>query len=158
MSASSYALAKVEDVEARLEDEVTDKLRVMITVYLEDASDAARYYGREWTPLDCPMPVSRMVASAVARFIRNPERLSQSRAGDETLVFQDSTSVWFTDAEIARLQRIGNPAPRTFGSLKIVAWGERHRREVGYAPWGGVSERPFPLVAEDGVVEGTGLA
>jgi len=142
------ALATAADVEKRLgEDEITDGMRGMIEVYLEDASDVARYYGRDWTELDCPLPVSRMVAAAVARFMRNPERLSQSRAGDETLAFQDSEVDWFTDKEIERLGKIGNPRVASFGTIQLVAFGHKRRSGVGYVPWGS-SDRPFPLYAE----------
>lgn len=84
------ALTTVESVTRRLEGEATPEMLVMIEEYLEDASDQAMYYGeREWTELTTPQAVKRIIANAVARFMRNPEGLAQSRAGDETMAWQD---------------------------------------------------------------------
>lgn len=141
------ALATVPDVTVKLEEEPTARMLTMIAAYLEDASDAARYYGREWTPIDCPAAVSRIVASAVARFMRNPDNYSQSRAGDETVSWaeRDEEIDWFTEKEIARLGKIAAAVKvAAFGTFQLVAGTNGHR-----------SDRPRvqDLVATDG---GTG--
>ena len=150
MSASTTALATVEQVEARLEGEVTDDMRRMIAEYLEDASDQARYYGASWTQSNCPMPVSRLVANTVARFIRNPDSFVQNRASDETLGWQDLPeeyvgTVYFTAPEIERLQNFGNPRLPKFGTIQMIAhsdaphtFGDIHWMVSG-------SQKPFPL-------------
>lgn len=121
------ALTTVEAVTKRLEGEITPEMEVMIEEYLEDASDQAIYYGeREWTEVTVPASVARIVANAVARFMRNPDGLAQSRAGDETMAWQDipeAGAVYFTRQEIERLQRIGNPRLATFGTFSVVAHG-----------------------------------
>lgn len=121
------ALTTVEAVTKRLEGEVTPEMLVMIGEYLEDASDQAIYYGeREWTDATAPAAVKRIVANAVARFMRNPDGLAQSRAGDETMAWQEipeAGSVYFTRQEIERIQRIGNPRLASFGTFSVVAHG-----------------------------------
>ena len=121
------ALTTVESVTKRLEGEITPEMEVMIEEYLEDASDQAIYYGeREWTELTTPEAVKRIIANAVARFMRNPEGLAQSRAGDETMAWQDvpeAGAVYYTRHEIERLQRIGNPRLPSFGSFSVTAHG-----------------------------------
>ncbi len=117
------ALATVAQVTARLEEEPTERMLVMIAEYLEEASDAAKYHGKEWSEIDVPNAVARIVASAVARFMRNPDRYSQSRAGDETVGFQDSGVDWFTDLEIERLARLAAPARlKAFGTVRVSAF------------------------------------
>lgn len=122
------ALTTVEAVTKRLEGEVTPDMEIMIGEYLEDASDQAIYYGeREWTEATCPASVKRIIANAVARFMRNPDGLSQSRAGDETMAWQDvpeAGAVYFSPQEIERLQRIGNPRLKSFGTFGTVAHGK----------------------------------
>ena len=54
---------------------------------LEDASDLARGYGRDWVDApDAPRLVRTLVLKAVKRYMNNPEGITQSRAGDETLM------------------------------------------------------------------------
>lgn len=117
------ALTTVESVTKRLETEITPELLVMIGEYLEDASDQAIYHGeREWTDTSAPAAVKRIVANAVARFVRNPDGFATSRAGDETLAWQEmpeAGAVYFTKAEIERLQRIGNPRLQSFGTFSV---------------------------------------
>lgn len=145
----SDALATVQSVTKRLEEEPTPEMLVMIGEYLESASDQARYYGREWTVMDCPGPVSRLVSDAVARFMRNPDGFAQNRAAEETLGWQESPftgRVFFYQDEIERLQRFGNPRLPKFGSIQMVAYQTRPyvdpliRWPVDY-PGG----KPFPL-------------
>lgn len=149
------ALATPEDVTAKLEDEPTERMLVMIEQYLEDASDEARYHGREWADTDAPNAVKRMVATAVARFMRNPERLAQTRAGDETLAFQDTEIDWFTDLEIERLGRLAAPAQLPgFGTIQMVAFNKSNRRrrtdDAIYVPTsGGAEGKPFPFLTKE---------
>ena len=120
-------------------DEVVRKLGVvdlaegelgMIAEYIEDASDAARDYGNPtWSAMTAPRPISRLVASAVARFMRNPDDYSANRASDEMLGWQQRERIdWFTEAEIERIAKIGTPALSGFGSIQMVAYGTRRQR------------------------------
>lgn len=119
------ALATLDDVVVRLEDEPTPEVEAMIEAYLEDASDKAVMYG-SWSEADCSAAIRRFVAAAVARFIRNPDGFAQSRAGDETLAWQDLEeigSVYFTRSEIEYMQTLGNPRLPAFGTIQVTAHG-----------------------------------
>lgn len=147
------ALTTPEAVISRLEEEPTDRMLEMIAAYLEDASDAACYYGREWTIDAVPAGVARIVASAVARFMRNPDNYSQSRAGDETVAWAERTEDidWFTEKEIARLGKLAaNHKVAAFGTFQLLAGTNGHRREGRIAREDFViasngTESPFPL-------------
>lgn len=144
------ALATVEDVERRLEDEPTDRVYTMIEEYLEDASDLARFYGdSSWTDEECPAQVRRIVASAVARFIRNPDGYTASRAADEMLGWgetDDPGAIRFTDREITLLQQLAPVRVGAMGSIQVSNWGTKRRNRDIYVPWGH-DRRPFPFIA-----------
>ena len=151
---SSTPLTSVEKVVARLEGGVADGVEAMIEEYIEDASDQARHYGNPaWSSVSCPDPVRRIVAMAVARFIRNPDAFAQSRAGDETLGWQELPSdfvgtVYFTESEIERLQRFGAAYVPAFGTMKMNAYTTRQGSPPRWGPvthWGTDWGRPFPL-------------
>lgn len=145
---SDTALATREQVVARLEDEPTPKMLTMIDEYLEDASDQARFYGKEWTQDSCPPAIMRMVANAVARFMRNPDGFEVNRAGDETLGWQELPkdavgNVYFSSREIERIQRLANPVLPKFGTMQMIAYGDRPEPEpLSYPVLNG---SPFPV-------------
>lgn len=148
--ASTTALATPEMVEKRLEGDVTDDVRSMIEEYLEDASDQARYYGTNWTQANCPEPVKRLVALAVARFIRNPDGFTDSKAADESLGWQQLPdeyvgTVYFTPTEVERLQKMGNPRLPKFGSVQMAAHGTQLIPQDVHWPVSYANGKPFPL-------------
>mgnify|MGYP000858288809 CR=1 FL=1 len=149
----STALTTPDEVVKRLGDlDLADGELGMIESFIEDCSDAARDYGNPmWTSLNVPLSISRLVASAVADRMRNPDRFNTSRASDEMMGWQDSREYdWFTEPQIARLGRAAKPTLSTFGSIQVVAYQSKPRRsEIGYVPWG-TDARPFPLEAEVG--------
>ena len=153
----STALCTVADVLKRLGDlDLPEGEIGMIEEYIEDASDAARDYGRpEWSALSAPRPAIRMVALAVARFMRNPDDFATNRASDETLAWHDRDRIdWFTEQEIARLARYGKPVLAGFGSIQMVAYGHRRQPTDRFVQWGDDPRGDlFPL---DGP-EGSGL-
>ena len=123
------ALATPEDVIALLEEDPTEGMLRLIDGYLDVVSDAAVYVSRDWLEPEVPGPVRRIVATALARFVRNPDRFQQSRAGDEMVTWQESDIEWFTPAEIERLARYAKvrKAP-AFGSIQMSAHGTRPPR------------------------------
>ena len=143
------ALATPDAVVRRLEEEPNERMLVMIEEYLDEASDAARAYGREWTDLNVPAPISRLVASAVARFIRNPDQYNINRAGDETVGWHDRGEIdWFTEAEIARIGRFAVPKLASFGTIQVAAFGTTRPATYGdrIPVVGGASTKPFPFL------------
>lgn len=144
------ALATLEDVERRLEEEPTERMRSMIEEALEDASDLARHYGDEsWDEVTVPQKARRIVAAAVARWIRNPDGYTQSRAADETLAWGEADepgAITFTRAEIEQLRKLAPVTVASFGSFGTTLYGPMRTREVEYVPWAQDNE-PFPFVA-----------
>lgn len=120
--------------------------------YLEEASDLARAYGRDsWEPANAPRMAKNIVISAVRRFMRNPEGLTQSRAGDETLAWsdigRDAASIYLTSAEIRLLRSLsGGGGIRT---AQVVAWGTTAQVGNGNVPISGYpGEKPFPYYSD----------
>ena len=144
------ALATAEDVIRRLEEEPTERMQQMIEEYLEDASDTARFYGsQDWTDEECPAEARRIVAAAVARYIRNPDGFTQSRAADEMLGWNETDepgAIKFTANEIARLQRLAPLPMASMGTIQVSAWGSGSAPRDEYVPWAGTNT-PFPFIA-----------
>ena len=149
---ASFMLATVSDVSSRLEDELDEHQLGMVAEYIGDASDSARHYGSgKWMSDNCPRVVRRIVAAAVARFMRNPDGLTQSRAADETLAWEDpDRGPEFTDEEIARIRKqAAIPMRRPnqgFSTAQFSAWGDRRDSETIYTPWGTGDSKPFPFI------------
>lgn len=149
MATSYTALASVEEVTRRLEDEPTERMLVMIAEYLEDVSDQAREYGRrDWDASSAPAPVKRIVADCVARFMRNPDAFNQSRAADETVGWVEAPKrPTLDDDEIARIKRHSGVVLSGFGSHETYAYSSREQPDVIHVPWGNQINKPFPLIA-----------
>jgi hypothetical protein len=130
-----------------------DETRVA-SAALQDASDEARQYGRDWSPDTVPRLVRAIVLKACVRYLRNPDGYTSSRAGDETLTWSDrgdpnAGAISFTRDEIALLRELaGRRAGLT--SAPVFAWSPRtHRHGPGHVPVDGGG--PFPLFpSEDG--------
>lgn len=143
------AFVLVDELQGRL-DFVMDELeRGVAAGALEDLSVDARAYGRPgWTMITAPAEVKSLILRAAARFMRNYEGLSQSRAGDETLIWQDTDRQADT-AEFSEDEKVRLRAYRGGGGLTtapVVAWSSR------YAPrdirvWDGGST--IPLIAKE---------
>ena len=144
------ALAGAQDVIQRLEEAPTPEMLTMIDVYLLSVSNEARFFGNPgWIIINVPSAVQTMVADATARFMRNPDGYSQNRSADETIGWQDrptSDATYFTQGEVERLQRIGNPKLSKFGSFQVTAYQAEMPPGDIYVPDadGGA---PFPLFA-----------
>lgn len=146
------SLASLDDVTRRLEEEPTERMLTMMAEYIADASDQARDIGlNSWTIENVPTPVRRVVAAAVARFMRNPDALETSRAADETLAWQDSSNrPEFEPEEVARIERhamIATPVAPSFGTVDTSLYGKRPTQDTVYVPWGDQANKPFPWIA-----------
>ena len=155
---TDYDLTTLAEVTGRIEEDVTPEMERVILKKITDASDLARFYGSpSWTADTAPPVVGRIVASAVAYFMSNPSGYAQSRAADETLIWQAGDSpgkISFSEVEIAQLQAAaaGLKAP-SFGTMQMSAnvptrrrghhvydhhGGERYAISAGYG-------MPFPI-------------
>ncbi|MFE2988626.1 hypothetical protein [Streptomyces sp. NPDC059262] len=107
---SRLPYAQLDELRGRLDWELDeDELRIA-TGALDDASDLAATYGRDWPEESTPRLVRTLVLKSAARYMRNPNGYIQSRAGDETLAWsdigRDAGTVYFTRDEIRLLEEL----------------------------------------------------
>lgn len=144
------AFADVEEVELRVDFEFDEAYTKMAQAALEDASEWARHYaGVQWPDYKAPKFVKSIVLNVVARYLRNPDGFTTSRAGDETVSWSDlrgQPTLRFTEEEKGELGAYAH-GPQAFGSVGVYA----HRSKNDEGPlngWVGVAgnpERFFPL-------------
>lgn len=150
--------ANLEELKARLDWTLdADEERIAASA-LTDASNWARHYGRDWPAETAPFMVKTLVLKASQRYMNNPEGYTQSRAGDETLIWNDESgenagSVYFTAGEIATLRELAGRGTASLVSAPISAWGSRIRQkryhdDAGYVPVSGNGE-DFPMFASE---------
>ncbi|MGZ2360733.1 hypothetical protein LRE75_29310 [Streptomyces sp. 372A] len=152
--------ATLDELTGRLDWELDeDELRISVTA-LEDASNLAATYGREWPEERAPRLVKTLVLKAAVRYLRNPNGYTQSRAGDETLGWsdahgRDAGSVYFTREEIRLLEDLAGTRPG-LTSVTVSAWATKLRPRPGGRVGGeGLVQvdydgAPFPLFNDDG--------
>jgi hypothetical protein len=99
---------------------------------LEDLSDDARHLGKQsWgDAATAPSEVVRLVLRAASRHMKNYDGFTQSRAGDETVAWNDkgeeAGAAYFTEAEKKKLKALaGNHSG--FHSVSAAAWGSPTR-------------------------------
>lgn len=121
---------------------------------LEDLSDEARFHGKPtWTPATAPRMVRKMVLAAAVRYMRNPDGYTTSRAGDETLSWNEQKdglagSAHFAPDEIRALRDMAGSS-KIF-SVPMTVWGKQRPNgdTAGYVPTGG-TDKPFPAFADE---------
>lgn len=148
--------ATLDELKARLDWTLDADEERIATSALEDASDLARAYaGRDWTPIaTSPRLVRTLVLKACKRYMNNPSGYTQSRAGDETLGWNDDAgddagTVRFTRDEQSMLAEIGG---RKSGlvSVEVSAWNSCIRPvHAGLVPVEG-GDRQIPFFRSDG--------
>ncbi|MFJ3907471.1 hypothetical protein [Streptomyces vinaceus] len=147
------AYATLDELKGRLDWELDeDELRIGAAA-LEDASDLAAEYGRDWRTATAPRLVKTLVLKAAARYVRNPHGYTQSRAGDETLAWgdigRDAGSVHFTREEIRLLAELAGRRPG-LTSAPITAWGTKtHPGPMGLVPVDYPGGDRFPMFSDD---------
>lgn len=147
------ALATLDELKARLDWTLDGDEEHVASAALEDLSDDARFYGRDaWTdPEHTPRTVVKMVVRAAARYMRNPDGYTQSRAGDETLTWNEDRSgqagaAHFNETEIKALRSMAGAGG--IYSVPISAHnGGKKTAQVGFVPVPTSSE-PFPMFAD----------
>ena len=120
---------------------------------LEDASDLARGYGKNWVDaLTAPRLVRTLVLGACVRYMKNQESYTLSRAGDETVQWESQGEkagvVHFTDDERRLLAALGGKS--SIFSVPVNAWRTQPRsyRDQGYVP-AADGTKPFPMFNSD---------
>lgn len=121
--------ATLTELEARLEWDLDDGEKRIATGALESLSDDARFYGRNWLDAaSAPAQVKNIVLKAAARFMRNPDSYTQSRAGDETLMWTDRGEA-SGEAELSATQ---------IKMIRALAGNVSTLISAGTSPWGTV--------------------
>jgi hypothetical protein len=153
------AFATLNDLKGRLDWTLDADEERIATAALEDASDLATMYGRDWPEASVPRLVRTLVLKACARYMRNPDGYTQSRAGDETLGWNDAAghdagTVYFTSEEKRLLGELGGRKPGLV-SVNVVAWGTdlcrpyRAGDKPECAGWAPIDDgRPIPFFAD----------
>lgn len=129
------AFASLDQVQARLDWTLDADEERVATAALDDASDLARYYGKEWDATTAPRMVQTYVLRAVVRYMKNPEGLVTARAGDETSQWAERPGlgdVTFTEEEIKALKALAGRGG--LGSIPVVAWGPQKPKVEGFVP------------------------
>lgn len=145
------AYATLDDLTARLDWELdADELRIAASA-LEDASELAAAYGRDWPEATAPRLVRTLVLRAASRYMANPNGYTQSRAGDETLAWgdigRDAGSVYLTREEKRLLEELAGTRP-CLTSVVVSSWDSRFRRAVGGRVPVDYGGDPFPLYGD----------
>ncbi|MFI6205913.1 hypothetical protein ACIBAI_05860 [Streptomyces sp. NPDC051041] len=150
------AYATLDELKGRLDWELDEGEERIALGALVDASELAASYGREWPEATVPRLVKTLVLKAAARYVRNPNGYTQSRAGDETLAWsdahgRDAGSVYFTRDEIRLLEDLAG-RKRGIYSAVVSAWGTKlpQRDAAGHVPVDYSADSPFPMFS-DGV-------
>ncbi|MFE7124036.1 hypothetical protein [Streptomyces sp. NPDC057617] len=146
------AYATLDELKGRLDWQLDDDELRIAGGALEDASDLAATYGRNWPEESAPRLVRTLVLKAAARYMRNPNGYTQSRAGDETLgwsdIGRDAGTVYFTREEIRLLEGIAGQKPGLV-SVVVSSWGTKPQpRDAGRVPvdYGGDA---FPMFSDE---------
>lgn len=147
-------LATYEDLAARLDWTLDEDEKRIGESALEDLSDEARFYGRDsWEdPTSAPRMVCKLVLKAAVRYMRNPDGYTTSRAGDETLAWNNDYSgqagaAHFTDDEIKHLKQMGGKSAGIFSAPITAFHGVKKSNSVGWVPT--PNGEPFPLFASE---------
>jgi hypothetical protein len=133
------AYATMQDLKARLDWELDEDEERIAGGALEDASDLAAHYGREWPETSAPRLVRTLVLKAAQRYMKNPDGYTQSRAGDETLAWNDKAgenagTVYFTDDEQKLLISLAGKKPGLI-SVPVTPYRTKIRGRHGEAPY-----------------------
>jgi hypothetical protein len=148
-------LVSLADLQERLDWNLgADEERIAASA-LKDAGDLAYVYGRNWSADTVPRQVKTLVLKAVVRYMRNPDGYTQSRAGDESVSWNDAAgenagTVYFTADEIDLLKSLAGKKP-TISSVPVLAWGPQRMNRHGVSSAGYVpvaQGEPFPLFAD----------
>lgn len=145
--------ASLAELQARCDWTFDDDEERVALGYLEEATDLARAYGRfDWTAAIVPRMVKNIVISAVRRYMRNPEGYTTSRAGDETVAWQEqgdvAASIFFSKSEIKLIRSLAGTTG--LRSAQATAWGPVRKGPEAYtvpvSGWPG--EEPFPYFSD----------
>lgn len=147
------AFATLEELQNRLDWELDENEERVAEAALEDASILACGIGIEWTDLNVPRLVKMLVLKACARYLRNPQGYTTSRAGDETVTWADKAgedmgTVYFTHDEKRLIEGLAGKR-NGFMSAPIAVWKTKATVDNGWRPIVG-GGKDFPMMQMGG--------
>lgn len=143
-------LVALDDLTARLPFTLDEDETREANGALTDLSfDAQTIGSATWTDAtNTPQAVKNLILRAAARHMKNYEGYTVSRAGDETVQWQEQDvagQATFTKDEKQMLKQMGGKTP-FIGGVGVYAYGKNPVPKVGLVPTSG---SPFPLYASD---------
>lgn len=146
--------ATLEELKARLDWTLDADEERIAEGALEDASDMARFYGRDWIDAQvAPRMVRTLVLKACKRYMTNPAGYTQSRAGDETLTWNDDQgenagTIYYTKDEQQLLAQLAGKVGPSIYSAPLTVWRTKLPEGSGTVPveYGG---DPFPMFSSE---------
>lgn len=142
--------ATLEELQNRLDWTLDEGEERVAESALEDASELARAHGRDWVDATtAPRLVRTLVLKACARYMKNYQGYTQSRAGDETVAWSDSAGenlgqVYFSKDEIKLLEGLAGRRTSLI-SVPITAWNARAGIDDGTRPMADGKGKNFPM-------------
>lgn len=144
------AYATLDELKARLDFDLEASEESAADSALEDLSEDARYYGRDWPVNACPPIIKRLVLKAAIRYVRNFDGNTVSRAGDETVQWNEQRSgeagsAYFLEQEKKDIHEIAYGKRGSVMTAGVYAWGSKAsaRTTEGYVPTSSGSMFPF---------------
>lgn len=141
--------ASLEELENRLDWTLDTGEQRVAESALEDASDLARAHGRDWDNAStAPRLVRTLVLKACARYMKNYQGYTQSRAGDEAVAWSDKAgedmgTVYFSRDEIKLLEGLAGRRTSLI-SVEVTAWNPKSGIDNGTRPVEGGGKN-FPM-------------
>lgn len=142
------AFATLEELQNRLDWTLDEGEERVGEAALEDASDMARAYGRDWEPETAPRLIRTLVLKACTRYLKNIAGYTQSRAGDETVAWSDKAGedmgqVYFSRDEIKLIEGLAGRRTSLM-SAPVIAWRTKIGADDGTRPVSGGGKN-FPM-------------
>lgn len=120
-------LATTAELQSRLDWTLNSVELTVAFSALSDLSEDARYWGSSnWDSFTAPRQAKSLVLRAAARYMKNPDGYTTSRAGDETVMWSDETvsaSPSFTEGEQKMLAALAGRNTSGLWSADLTAWG-----------------------------------
>ncbi len=140
--------ATLEELQNRLDWTLDDGEERVAESALEDASDLARAYGRDWEADTAPRLIRMLVLKSVARYMKNYQGYTLSKAGDESVSWSDKAgenmgTVYFTREERKMIEGLAGKRTALL-SVPVVAWNAKAGIDDGTRPVEGGGKN-FPM-------------
>ena len=141
--------ATLDELQDRLDWTLDEAEERVAESALEDASDLARGHGRDWADAaEAPRLIRTLVLKACARYMKNFDGYTQSRAGDETVMWSDKAGsdmgqIYYSRDEIKLIEGLAGKRTALM-STPLIAWNTKVGADSGTRPVAGGGKN-FPM-------------